>query len=111
MAASNKSMSSSRTESSQNVHERDVQKGWKQKLLTQHKCRQEMLVHAQAEKGNSALSLHLVLALGFTHNLLDILLSILGGLGFSHLLWTNVSINKDSRPRLSFVPLTLPALD
>lgn len=105
-------MSSSRTESSQNEYERNIHKGWELKLLTQPKRGQEMLVHAQSEKENSTLSLHLVLLLGFTHPLLDILLSILGDLGFFHLFWTNAaSINKDSGPRISFVPLTPPALD
>lgn len=42
-------MSSSRTESSQNVHERNIHKGWEVELLTRPKCGQEMLVHAVRE--------------------------------------------------------------
>lgn len=104
-------MSSSRIESSQNVHERDFQKGWKLKLLTRHKCRQEMLVHAQSGKGNSTLSLHFVLVLALPQFVRHSS-KYTGGLGFFHLFWTYAtSINKDIGPRLSLIPLMPPALD
>lgn len=98
-------MSSSRTESSQNAHER-VHKGWELKLLTRPKCGQEMLVHARSEKRNSVIAL--CSASGLYPRFIRHSSEHTGGLGFFHLFWTNAtSINKDSGPRLSFVPLRL----
>lgn len=90
------------------MHERDAQKGWKQKLLTWHKCRQEMsFMHSQRRELSSVAAL--CSASGLYPQFIRHSSDYTEGLGFFHLFWTNaISVNKDSGPRLSFAPLTLP---